>query len=157
MSRASILQADLPRSYRKILEAVTANFTVHDDFTTQKRFSRCWGFVMGIQWSPVDSPLHGPVMFICRLLEETIKQQSSCRWFETPRFSCDVTVMQPLSYLVIVRCAPRVMQILHISFRVSPLVPIKWLPQCWWNKPEIYGWISCMAPPRPLLFTCINL
>ena len=58
---------------------------------TWKHFPGCWPFVNGIHWWPVDSLHKGPVTRVL-MLAQTNGWINSCRLFETPWRSCDVTI-----------------------------------------------------------------
>ena len=60
---------------------------------TWKRFRHYWPFVRGMHRWPVDFHLKGPVMERLVYSHKLWNKQSICRWFETPKRLCDVTVM----------------------------------------------------------------
>ena len=65
---------------------------------TWKRLRHYWPFMRGIQRSPMDFPHKGlvgrtfDILFDVRL-SDPLNKHLSCRWFETPWLSCDVTIM----------------------------------------------------------------
>ena len=70
----------------------------HDDAVTWKHCSHYWRFVKGIHQSLVVSPhkrlvMRGVDVSFADRLNKMMKKQSFSRWFETPRYSCNVTAM----------------------------------------------------------------
>ena len=59
---------------------------IHDDVMISKRFPRDWDIVRRTHRLPMDSPHYRPF--------EISLVWTICRWFETPRRSCDVIVME---------------------------------------------------------------
>ena len=79
------------------------NQNSHDDLIPWNFFPRYWPYVRGIhQWNPhIPTPIHHhhpqrPVARSCDVFVHVrLYKQLSCRWFEAPWRSCDVTVLCP--------------------------------------------------------------
>ena len=71
-----------------------SRLTEHDDITAWKRFLHYWSVVWGTQWWQIEPPHTRPVVRsfdVFFLLAINAIERTSCRWFETPCRSCDVT------------------------------------------------------------------
>ena len=84
-----------PRSCTIRLLVSSAGYTVtHGDVMLWGRFPYYWPFVTGLHWWSLNWASNAELHHFSALLLSLLNKQSSCRWFETPEHSYEITVIK---------------------------------------------------------------